>query len=734
LQNGFRIGEFHKVEPSLNSVIGPAGTSRLEPKVMQVLLCLADHGDQVVTKESLMRAVWPDTFVGDDVLTRAISELRRVFGDDVKDPRFIQTIPKSGYRLIAPVSLNEGNQGFSAPPRGIEVESAHSQDDRIVGPVEKGGRAPLGYRTAARPWKRGLAAMGVVAAVLLVRFVAQWMAAPPSPRIVRSVQLTFTGQVSTPEIETDWFPALVTDGARVYFTQVIGERYTLAQASVGGGEVAAIRTPFKKALLLNGSPDGSRLLVRDMGVAEGGELEGPLWVFPAAGGAPIRLGDVLAHDGAWSPDGERIVFARGEELHMARSDGREPRKLATTPGRAFWIRWSLDGTRLRFSVISRQGHTRSLWEVSAEGDGMHALPLGRGEEDYDCCGDWSPDGRHFFFRRYRDNRADIWAMRERIGLFNRRARQPVRLTSGPLHFPAAVPSRDGERLLAIGSQPRGENLRFDLRTREFAPYDAGGWAGSFAISKDGEWMAYVQYRGTETILWRSRIDGSDRLQLTQPTQELLLPRWSPDGNRIAFMGKKPGRPWKIYVIPSDGGEPQQIQESDRAEADPDWAPDGQSLMFGRPANYLAESSVPKAIHLLDLRTREMSKVPGSDGLFAPRWSPGGRYVAAMTLNAKTLRLFDFRTRTWTELGRFKTVHNPVWSRDERFLYFEVVEEVGIYRVRLSDRAVERVASLEAGRLSTVGFCVFEGLALDDSPLVACRRDDRDIYALELEAR
>ena len=308
------------------------------------------------------------------------------------------------------------------------------------------------------------------------------------------------------------------------------------------------------------------------------------------------------------------------------------------------------------------------------------------------------------------------------------------MTSGPGHFPAAVPSRDGRRLLAIVSQPRHENLRFDLRTREFVPYDAAGSAGWFAISKNGEWMAYVQYRGAETTLWRSRIDGSERLQLTQPTHELLLPRWSPDGHRIAFMGKKPGRPWKIYVVPADGGEPQQIQQGDRAEADPDWAPDGQSLMFGRPPNYLAESSVPKAIHLLDLRTRKVSTLPGSDGLFGPRWSPSGRYVAAVTLNAKTLVLFDFTTRTWTELGRFNTVHNPVWSRDERFLYFEVVEEVGIHRLRLSDRAVERVAGLGAGRLSIVGFCVFEGLAVDDSPLVACRRDDRDIYALELETR
>ena len=105
MQNGFRIGESHHVEPSLNRVTGPAGSIRMEPKVMQVLVCLAAHAGHVVGKERLMQTVWPDTFVGDDVLTRSISELRHVFGDDVKNPRFIQTIPKSGYRLIAPVSF-----------------------------------------------------------------------------------------------------------------------------------------------------------------------------------------------------------------------------------------------------------------------------------------------------------------------------------------------------------------------------------------------------------------------------------------------------------------------------------------------------------------------------------------------------------------------------------------------------------------------------------------------------
>ena len=167
MPDSFRIGEF-LVEPSLHSVRGPAGTVRLEPKVMQVLLCLAEHGDQVVPKERLMRAVWPDTFVSDDVLTRAISELRRVFGDDVRDSALHPDHPEE--RL--PVDC----AGLASPVRATMVprqrtaartDTLQSTHDGVAAGRERIVRASVLERRCAHgreAWRR----WRVVAAVLLV--------------------------------------------------------------------------------------------------------------------------------------------------------------------------------------------------------------------------------------------------------------------------------------------------------------------------------------------------------------------------------------------------------------------------------------------------------------------------------------------------------------------------------------------------------------------------------------
>jgi TolB-like protein/DNA-binding winged helix-turn-helix (wHTH) protein/Flp pilus assembly protein TadD len=177
LHNAFRIGESHDVEPSLNSVTGPAGTVRLEPKVMQVLVCLAAHAGQVVAKERLMGTVWPDAFVTDDVLTRSISELRRVFGDDAKEPRFIQTIPKGGYRLITRVSYSGAEQEIAAPGQAAPSGTLPLGDDRFVARHTEADRASARVEARPRSWKRAALAITVAFLILVGVLVWGWLGA-----------------------------------------------------------------------------------------------------------------------------------------------------------------------------------------------------------------------------------------------------------------------------------------------------------------------------------------------------------------------------------------------------------------------------------------------------------------------------------------------------------------------------------------------------------------------------
>ena len=114
LKSEFQL-EGWKIQPQLNSISRGSDFIRLEPKIMQVLIELASRPGEVLTKEELIHAVWPNTYVGDDALIRCISELRRTFEDDPRSPHVIQTISKIGYRLIAPVDVANGHATFASP-------------------------------------------------------------------------------------------------------------------------------------------------------------------------------------------------------------------------------------------------------------------------------------------------------------------------------------------------------------------------------------------------------------------------------------------------------------------------------------------------------------------------------------------------------------------------------------------------------------------------------------------
>ena len=140
----------------------------------------------------------------------------------------------------------------------------------------------------------------------------------------------------------------------------------------------------------------------------------------------------------------------------------------------------------------------------------------------------------------------------------------------------------------------------------------------------------------EGTLWRSRADGSDRLQLTNPPMFAVLPRWSPDGTQIAFMDIQAGRPSKILLISAQGGAAKEMLAENLPQTDPGWSPDGKQMVFGRNIHQ------PASLQLLDLNSKQVSIIPGSQGLYSPRWSPDGRYLAALTTAQTKIVVCEFR--------------------------------------------------------------------------------------------
>ena len=400
-----------------------------------------------------------------------------------------------------------------------------------------------------------LAAFAVIQSIQPVRL----------PRVSSSAQLTFDGLAKESPI--------LTDGSRLYFTVPNPDSpYVVA---ITGGEPARLATPnmnpfhFEKLAAI--SMDGSELLLQ---TTQAYLWRGPLWVIPTVPGPGHQINDVVSTDAAWFPDGKRIVYASGRALYEAKSDGTDSRQFVTVNGTPSWMRWSPDGRLLRFTVTDPRTNTTSLWEVRDDGSGLHPLLAGWNNLPAECCGSWTRDGSYFVFQSTRNFRSDIWAIREKPRLFQKPEPTPVQLTTGPLSFRGPQPSYDGSKLFAIGVQRRGELLRFDTKSKQFMPYLSGISADTVDFSKDGQWVTYVAV--PDGTLWRSKTDGTEKLQLTFPPVTAYLPRWSPEGKRIAFQGLSTGKSWAMYIVSADGGDLHEIRPW---PGDPGWSPDGSSMVF-----------------------------------------------------------------------------------------------------------------------------------------------------------
>ena len=413
---------------------------KLQERPFQLLAALLERPGQVVTRDELVRKLWNDTLVDfDNGLNIAARKVREALDDDAATPRYVETLPRRGYRFIAPVQARA--------PQAIEPIPPARLKPAVEPPLE------LPPTLVPAP-PRSRAVYVRITALIVVLFVVvrvYWLATSVRPaRLLRAVQLTQTGRA-------EFNDGVATDGSRVYFTQRDGGRWSLAQVSVESGNPQPLPVQIPNPDILDISPDRTNLLVS---AGTGIDADRPLWIVPTVGGSPRRVGDVLGSNGTWSKDGSQIIFGRGSALFQVNSDGTGSHKLLDTPGIVNSVRWSPAPNRgvLRFSVFDPSPKSYALWEASSDGTGLRrllqqwnppTLPT-----DGDNCGVWEASGKYFLFRSVRGRVASIWAMRENRTFPRASEGPPVQLYSTPMQFGSLAPNPDGKRVFFAAGQER----------------------------------------------------------------------------------------------------------------------------------------------------------------------------------------------------------------------------------------------------------------------------------------
>ena len=726
----YEFGPF-RLDPEKRVLLRNEEPVPLQLKAFDTLLVLVRHGQQVVLKDELMKAVWPDTFVEESNLAQNIFVLRKALASSsgVQDSsRYIATVPGRGYRFAEQVRLVAQEDAL--------VVQRYSRthlliDEKVAQPTETAtvvhAQAPPRYGSLTYSGRMAIA-VGIIVASLWIAYYLR--PAYPAPRVTGIHQITHIGTLVHNT-------HLITDGPRIYFRYWRGKERDLASVSTEGGQVSPVAEfPISAMDIDDISPSGSEFLVESLGdAAKGsGSAEFPyqsLWRVPVPTGSPRPTG-LRSPDVAWSPDGRTLACASGLGIIQANIDGSNPTEIVTAlPDQPFYLRWAPDSKRLRFSAGDSKTTGFFLWEADLSTHSAHKVIPSLPSSARPWAGGWTADGKYFFYTAVSAGIRNIYAIREQSDLLHRSNPSPLQLTNGPFTYYLPLPSKNDKRLFVVGEQLRGALVRYDVASSQFLSYAQSISADHVAFSPDGQWMAYVEF--PETSLVRTRIDGSQRLQLTYPPTRAFSPQWSPDGSQIAFHAvSDTGAPAKIYLVSSNGGVPVlATPPSDGREIYPSWSSDGNSILF-------SNSDIVQArldLRILDLKTKRVSIVPKTEGLFFGQISPDGRSIIAIRDQSRSLVLYDIATQTTRELAELGDY--PRWSRDGKFVYYNstyfshVRGAGGVWRWNASKNSKELLLKFP-DFLLTGAYGVTFSLTPDGSILLLKDVSNRDLYALDLD--
>jgi Tol biopolymer transport system component len=389
-----------------------------------------------------------------------------------------------------------------------------------------------------------------------------------------------------------------------------------------------------------------------------------------------------------------------------------------------WVRFSPDSKRIRVTVDGKtSGDPLRIFEVNADGSNVHPLPLDWPSDADQRDGQWTADGRHFVFVSNRGGfSSSAYELVSRPWFEFWKKASAVRLTPEQMDVVAMTPTRDSANLVVIGRVAQGSMQAYDSKEQRFIPFLNGLAASSFVISRDRQWMVYADY--PRHLLWRSRLDGSERLPLTDIPA--WMPEWSPDSKWVVFCNFK-----AIYRVSIDGGVPEQLTSEGELEVNPTWSPDGTSIDFSdvpTPGHYTG-------VKVLDLASKKVSVWPGSPGIYIPSWSPDGKYMVAIANPPKRMVVYTRETKTWRTLKQCGADWGFWrWSGDSKSILMAKIaaepgEQPGVYRLNIADGKWTLVALFNGMSVSSSPFENYLSITSDGRPAMMSDTSVVQIYSL-----
>lgn len=607
------------------------------------------------------------------------------------------------------------------PSNTVDERDRKTNDPSKDDPVVKVAGGPDHAAVIHSPAHRRLRLLAMGSTVCICAITIFWrltIQTNGSIQPLRFIQLTDDGRAKM---------NLRTDGKSLYFNEIEGTRLIVASLILGTDSVRKIYTPFANVELQDVSKDGQGLLVLSF---EGTETERPLWNVPVHGGSPGRVGNLYCRSARWSPDNQFVACVSGTGIIISDSYGSHGRTVASLPSPAGYLEWSPDNSTLRFAIQNGVSGIWSPWQIDIRKTSDVQPPVKLAFSG-NCCTawGWTPNQEYFLYSKAGATGETTLVIRPQKGGFFYRKDREYELPVKVGNLSGFVPGQSGNSLYLVMDGPwRIELLQFRPEQKAFEALLPGVSGIYLSFSPDGKWMTYINT--LDQSLWRSRADGSNAILLSKGFLYTQMSSWSPDGRKIAFMGKKAGKPWRIYLIDRDGGEAvEAVPGGNDNQGAPTWSPDGSKLAYG---NVVCDETQTCWIWILDLLTGTAEKIPGSHSFRTARWSPDGNHISALVPDTHELMLFDFKTRHWKILADGITGDNMSWSGDSQYIYADSPqgERPLIERICVNNGKREMVVGLASLQKVPGQIDFWFGLSPENRLILAHRLTSSEIYSLD----